>query len=290
MGIVGCGKVGRVIARRLVEAQVVKVTGILNRTEASADEAARFIGQGLAIRAMHELPESDVIMIGCSDDQISSCVSMLLQSGRMHLAPIVFHCSGAHSSELLSPLASLGASTGSVHMVKSFADPHRAYSTFEGTYCGIEGERRCANFLTSAIERSGGVAFRLSPETKLLYHAGAVFVCNYVTALIETGIRSFEQAGLAREFALRTIQPFVSETIKNNFELGTHTALTGPIARGDKDLVHQQFEAVKSFSELAADVYAALGKVAVELSRKQGVASTESLQSICLTLDRGTKS
>jgi predicted short-subunit dehydrogenase-like oxidoreductase (DUF2520 family) len=173
--------------------------------------------------------------------------------------------------------------------MKSFADAQSACSTFQGTYCGIEGEGRCVEFFMIAMERCGGVCFRLSPETKLLYHAGAVFVCNYVTALIETGMRCFEEAGLDRDFALRMIQPFVIETVKNNFERGTYRALTGPITRGDAQLVHQQFGAVLSFSELAGEVYSALGRVAVELSRKQGVASAESLQRICGTLTRGTE-
>lgn len=265
LGIIGCGKVGRVLARKLVDSALVEVTGVVNRSLASAQDATRFIGRGTPLNSINEMPQSDLIMIATSDDRIVECAQALAAAGLVDADTLVFHCSGAHSSEVLSPLAALGASTGSVHPVKSFAEPERAYQTFAGTYLGVEGDARCLSFLQESLSRCGGEVFKLAPEMKLLYHAGAVFVCNYMTALIEIGLRCFEQAGLDRQLALQIIAPFIYDTLNNNVNLGPAKALTGPIARGDHELVRQQYEAVKRYSPLAGEIYAALGKVASEL-------------------------
>jgi predicted short-subunit dehydrogenase-like oxidoreductase (DUF2520 family) len=265
LGIIGCGKVGRVLARRLVDSAIVEVSGVVNQTLTSAQDAAKFMGHGTPLSSINEMPQSDVIMIASSDDRLAECAQAVADARIVTSDTIVFHCSGAYSSEVLSPIAALGASTGTVHPMKSFAEPQSAYETFAGTYLGIEGDSRCLNFMEESLTKCGGEIFKLAPETKLLYHAGAVFVCNYMTALIETGLRCFEQAGLDRELALRIIAPFIDKTLNNNMKLGPAKALTGPIARGDHELVKQQYQAVKQYSPLAGEIYAALAKVAAEL-------------------------
>lgn len=270
----------------MVEAGLVQVTGIFNRSHASAEDAARFIGQGEALQSLDEMPASDVYMIACSDDQIRGCTEMLARTGLVRSGTLVFHCSGAFSSELLSELGALGANTASVHAMKSFPDAMRSCETFPGTFCGIEGDTQCCEFLERILASCGGVCFPLTPDTKILYHAGAVFVCNYLTALVEAGLRCFEGAGLDRAFALRIIEPFIRETVANNITRRTHEALTGPIARGDSALVAQQYEAVNAFSRLLGDVYSTLGRIAVEVSADKGLASAESLAAIGTVLSR----
>ena len=55
-------------------------------------------------------------------------------------------------------------------------------------------------------------------------------------------------------------------------------ALTGPIARGDSAVVARQLEALREFDPRIADIYRALGVMAVELSRAQGGAGEQALR------------
>ena len=134
--------------------------------------------------------------------------------------------------------------------------------------------------LDAALQRCGAVTFAVKPELKTIYHAATVVVCNYLVALMEVGLRCFEQAGLPRETALKVIEPIVTGTVDNVFRLGPVQALTGPIARGEQAVVETQCEALARRDEQIEGIYRGLGRVAVELSAAQGNASPEALAAI----------
>ena len=91
-------------------------------------------------------------------------------------------------------------------------------------------------------------------------------VCNYLTALMEAGLQCYEKSGLPRQTASAMMEPLVRETIDNVFKLGTVKALTGPIARGDHAVVARQLHALREFDPRIAEIYRALGTMAVALS------------------------
>ena len=120
----------------------------------------------------------------------------------------------------------------------------------------------------------------MDPEFKTVYHAATVFVCNYLVALMEVGLRCFERADLPRETALKVIEPIVRGTVDNVFSLGPVQALTGPIARGEASVVGKQCEALGQWDEQIQRLYKDLAQVALELSAAQGNAESESLAAI----------
>jgi predicted short-subunit dehydrogenase-like oxidoreductase (DUF2520 family) len=139
--------------------------------------------------------------------------------------------------------------------------------------------------LIPAFETAGARLSRIDPAFKAIYHAASVIVCNYLTALMEAGLRSYEKAGLQRDEALRMMEPLVRETVDNVFRIGTVDALTGPIARGDHAIVERQATALAAWNGNVADVYRDLGRIAVELAQAQGKADAAALAVIARTLD-----
>jgi predicted short-subunit dehydrogenase-like oxidoreductase (DUF2520 family) len=67
------------------------------------------------------------------------------------------------------------------------------------------------------------------------------------------------------------MEPLVRGTVDNVMRLGPVRALTGPIARGEEDIVVLQAKRVAAESELLGSIYASLGMVAAELAREQGL-------------------
>ena len=80
------------------------------------------------------------------------------------------------------------------------------------------------------------------------------------------------------------MEPLVRETVDNVFKLGAAKALTGPIARGDAMVVERQLNALCAFDLRIAEIYRALGVVAVELARQQDAAGTALLDTIATLL------
>ncbi len=267
LNIVGAGKVGSTLGRLWTDSSAFEVKGVVNRSRESALRAVSFIGAGQALPDLQHLESADVLMLSVGDAEIGPVAGALAASGSVSAGCVAFHCSGALPSTILAPLGALGASTASAHPIKSFAKPSHAVSSFRGTWCALEGDERALQRMEPALEAIGAKVLRIATAQKLIYHSASVFSCNYLVALLEVGIRAFVKAGLPRTTALAAMEPLVRGTVDNVFALDTAEALTGPIARGDHELVAQQYDALGAWEEGVADLYRHLGRVALELAR-----------------------
>jgi len=280
LNLIGCGHVGKTLGRLWNTGGVFKIGDVLNRSIESSLSAVEFLQAGRAIESLEQMHKSDIYLIATPDDQIIETCRSLAKSDLLETGNIVFHCSGSIPSSDLNFVKDRGAVAASVHPVKSFADYVTAYKSFKGTYCGVEGDRDATDILTKAFEAIGGNIFTIKPEYKTEYHAANVIVCNYLTALLELGTKVYERAGISHETAMLLMEPLVRETVNNNFQLGTTQALTGPIARGDHEVVQRQLENLTKWNVEIADLYQRLGAIALELSEAQGTASIESITSL----------
>ena len=280
INVIGCGKVGRTLARLGTERGVWEVLCVLNRSLASAAGAVEFVGAGRAVQRYAQLERADVVMISASDEVIEGCCRQLCDAGVLGQGVIVFHCSGSLASAILGPARACGADIASVHPVKSFTDPAGDVQAFAGTFCAVEGDPRACEALGELFGGLGAETFSIDPEFKTVYHAATVMVCNYLTALMEVGLRCFEKAGVGRDRAVEIVEPIVRGTVENVLRLGPAGALTGPIARGEASIVARHCEALGRWDEAVADLYRRLGRIALDLSAEQGSAAPEALSAI----------
>jgi predicted short-subunit dehydrogenase-like oxidoreductase (DUF2520 family) len=280
LNIIGCGAVGKTLGRLFHQEKVFEVRDILNRSLESAQCAAAFIGAGRPVPGYPEMRPADLYLIAAADDGIAGCAADLAASGLVQPGTVVCHLSGALPSSVLAAVAERGGATASVHPVKSFADPLVSVASFAGTWCGIEGDAAAVACLSDAFTAIGGKVFPLDARFKTVYHAGSVLVCNYLTALVEAGVRAYQKGGLPRETALKVMEPLVRGAVENIFRAGTAQALTGPIARGDCAVVSGQLAALDQWDSEIALIYRALGRVALELSEQRGVASAGDLAAL----------
>ena len=280
LNIIGCGRLGRTLARLWGDAGVFEIGDINDHTLDKSRAAVAFIGGGRACAHTADMRAADLWLLAPPDDRIASCCEELVASAPLATGNIVFHCSGALSSTVLSAAAARGAAVASVHPLKTFADVSAAVLTFNGSRCAAEGDAAALSVLQPAFERIGAQVFAINASKKTLYHAASVIMCNYLTALLETGARSFEAAGLPRAEAMRMVEPLVRETLDNVFAMGPVHALTGPIVRGDVEVVRQQVEALTELDPRVGEVYRSLGVIATQLAAAQGAAKPAALAAI----------
>jgi predicted short-subunit dehydrogenase-like oxidoreductase (DUF2520 family) len=162
--------------------------------------------------------------------------------------------------------------------LKTFADAAAAVSSFSGTYCIAEGEPAALAVLVPAFQAIGARVSRIDPASKPVYHAAGVIVCNYLVALMETGLKCYERAGIPRETATAMMEPLVRETVNNVFALGTRRALTGPVARGDVSVVASEMKALDAWDPAVAGLYRTLGAAALDLARADGAMQADALE------------
>lgn len=283
LNFIGCGQLGKTLGSLWFKTGSVQIGSVLTRSTNSAKSAVRSIGTGFPIDSIDDMQSAEIYLIACGDDDIELCSQRLAASGLLRSGDVVFHCSGAQSSLLLKTCKDKGASIASIHPIKSFANLDKAIDSFAGTYCGVEGDEEALNILSTLFSSIGANLLPIHAEHKTLYHAASVIASNYLVALQEMSILTFEKAGIDREAAMAVLQPIVTGTVENIFSLGTSEALTGPIARGDHKVVSAQLAAMENWDGDLAAIYQLLGRLSLPLAAEQGNTKAENLAALrCL--------
>jgi predicted short-subunit dehydrogenase-like oxidoreductase (DUF2520 family) len=267
--IIGCGKLGRTLARLWVSNQTVAINDILNTSAESSARAVTFIGAGRVANDYADLRPADIFLIAAPDDQIAACCAALARTDRLSASSIVFHCSGALPSSILHAANERGAAIASVHPIRSFAVPEKVVQEFAGTYCGVEGDRRAIDPLSALFSAIGAQFVPIDRDAKILYHAAAVFASNYLVTLLDTAMQAYGQAGIPPAIALKMMASLVRETTENVLQIGPEQALTGPIARDDVATVVKQYRSVRMWDKRYGALYKQLAKLTVRLARRR---------------------
>ncbi len=284
LGIVGCGKAGRTLGRLLHQYGVFAIQDIVTSSLESAARAVEFVGQGAPSGSVAAMRAADVFLLAPPDALVTDIVNQLRTSNVVRKGCVVFHCSGALSSEVLADLRQVGAAVASVHPVKSFSSPNEAVHSFAGTFCAIEGDEAAVALLSRAFEAIEAKVFSVKADTKMLYHAGFVFACNYLTAIMECALQCCVAAGIDRAEAATMIEPLVRETTAAVMSRGVESALTGPVARGDVQVIVEQIAQLGKWRSDYADLYAQLGRVALEITERRGTLTERQLKDVAQVL------
>lgn len=278
LNIIGCGKVGQTLGFLLHTHGVFSVQDVVSSSIESASRATAFWGAGNPCGSIEEMRVADVVLVVTPDSAVADVVRRISSLRLVRPGGIVFHCSGALSSEVLTPLREHGALIASVHPVKSFSSVSESVDNFTGTYCGIEGDEQAVAQLSNAFHAIGARLFSVKADCKVLYHASFVFACNYLTALLECAFQCCDAAGIARDDASKVMRPLVNQTVEAIMLRGVDSALTGPVARGDVDVIANQLGRVSQLRGDFGEIYRLLGHVALEIAERQGLLSESSIQ------------
>ncbi|QSI75975.1 Rossmann-like and DUF2520 domain-containing protein [Niveibacterium microcysteis] len=273
--LVGCGRLGRSITRLLHTHGLVRVAQLIDCAEEPARATQAFVGAGEPV-AFKSLRPAAITLIATPDDAIAQVAAAL--ACQMPPGSIVFHCSGALPSSALTPLREAGCAIASLHPLRSFASPDQAVADFAGTACGCEGDEAALAVLGPMFDAIGARRFAIDPAGKLLYHAGAVLACNHLVALMEAALRSMEAAGVPRDAAWPALRPLIEGTFANLDRVGPRAALTGPVARDDRDTVLAEWAATAAVDAPLGDVYRALSRMALTLTPPGGRLSPDDLE------------
>jgi predicted short-subunit dehydrogenase-like oxidoreductase (DUF2520 family) len=104
----------------------------------------------------------------------------------------------------------------------------------------------------------------------VLYHAAAVFACNYAVALVGLATELWQTFGVSREEATQALLPLLRGTVSNIERLGLPRCLTGPIARGDIGTIRKHLVALGDSMPSLVPVYCELGLATIPIALHKG--------------------
>jgi predicted short-subunit dehydrogenase-like oxidoreductase (DUF2520 family) len=204
-------------------------------------------------------PHSEIVWICHTDDALAETAKLLARkpgwSGK-----IVFHSSGALSSDVLSPLKREGAHTASLHPMMTFVPG--ATPRMEEVPFAVEGDSRAVAVARRIVRDLGAESFAIKKAAKPLYHALGSFSSPLIVAALVTAERVGRGAGLTASQTRRVMAPILRQTMKNYAERGAAAAFSGPIKRGDLNTVLRHLKELKRVPG-ASEVYRALVKSAL---------------------------
>jgi predicted short-subunit dehydrogenase-like oxidoreductase (DUF2520 family) len=204
-------------------------------------------------------PATDIVWLLHTDDALATTAKALARSTGWR-GKVVFHSSGALSSDVLKPLKQAGAYTASLHPMMTFVSgttPDMSKVPF-----AVEGDRQAVAAAKQIVRRLGAEAFPIRKSAKVLYHALGSFSSPLVVATLVTAERVGRAAGLSLTETRKVMAAILQQTLKNYLERGPAAAFSGPIKRGDLETVRRHLRKLKRVPE-APEVYRALVRSAV---------------------------
>lgn len=257
-GIIGAGIVGTALAVQLSEVGHDCV-GVHTRSQLSYERFRSYINRDhLSLEEL--VPASDFLFITTQDRMIRSIAENLVAKALIKPGQVWIHCSGSLPSAVLRVQEGIPVRCLSVHPLQAFASIDNALAILSGTHFGIEGEEE--ELGEGIVKDLGGIPHKILADQKTLYHAGAVVASNYLAVLASLAVELFVEAGIQGEEALASLLPLMKGTLSNLEQVGLPQALTGPIARGDVQVVQKHLEQLPS---KLVDIYKGLGSKALEL-------------------------
>lgn len=257
-GIIGAGIVGTALAVRLEEAGH-ECIGVHTRSRLSYERFRCYLNKDhLTLDAL--IPNVDCLFITTQDGMIRMVAENLSANGLLKPGQVWIHCSGSLPSDVLRVQENLSVRCLSLHPLQAFASVEKALAILAGTHFGIEGDDE--ELGEKIVEDLGGIPHHILAAQKSLYHAGAVVASNYLVVLASLAVDLFGEAGIKGEEALASLLPLMRGTLYNLEQVGLPQALTGPIARGDAQVVQGHLDHMPS---KLVEIYQALGLKALEL-------------------------
>ena len=265
-GFIGAGTTGTALAVRLSQKEW-PVLAVSSRTLSSAQKLAGLLPDCRVYHTAQEVVDAaELVFITTPDDVIGQvCGEAQWREGQS-----VVHCSGAHSVDILEPARKAGAAVGSFHPLQTFADVNQAVENLPGSTFALEAEEPLFSLLKELALLLNGNWVELKPGDKVLYHAAAVFACNYLVTLVKLAVDLWENFGVSSREATRALLPLLKGTINNIGNIGLPGCLTGPVARGDLGTIQRHLTALEARNPSLLTMYSELGLHTIPIALAKG--------------------
>jgi predicted short-subunit dehydrogenase-like oxidoreductase (DUF2520 family) len=271
IGFIGAGVTGTALAYQLWQ-QGYKVVAASSRSIASAQRLAAKIEGCIACHSpQHVADLAQVVFITTPDDIIADIAADL----KWRPGQTVIHCSGVHSTDILEPARKYGAHVCCLHPLQTFAGIEEAISNIPGSTFALEGDDFGLSLARDMATSLQGNIIVLKPGDKVLYHAAAVTLSNYLVTLMKTSADLWQSFGIPREEAIKALLPLLKGTVNNIERLGIPGCLTGPIARGDVETIRKHVAALGKDHPDAIETYRLMGLKTLGIALARGHLSLE---------------
>lgn len=272
IGFIGAGKVGTSLGHYFSQHDL-PLSGYLSRSRSSSELASEFTGSEIFEDLPALLKNSSIVFITTGDDQISGIVDQLYQSGKITENHTLIHTSGALSTDLFESLKETKCGLCSLHPIMSFSDIKTAAKNLDQTVFTLEGNEKGLADIEGIMAITNNPYFIINKDHKVLYHAAACILSNYLVTLVNSGYELLKATGIPEDQISQAFLPLIKATIGNIEKSGPAAALTGPLVRGDEKTIATHLQSIKSLTPDYLDLYQTMGLATIDMIKDKRIDS-----------------
>jgi predicted short-subunit dehydrogenase-like oxidoreductase (DUF2520 family) len=231
-------------------------------------------------RAGGPIPLAEVAIVAVRDAAIAEVAARLTAELPPDARPpILLHCAGALPAE--APFAALNRRPRGVGLMHPFQSLTGASHPggLKGVVFGVQGDAPGLAAAQEIVGRVRGVPLVLEGDALGRYHAAAALTANHVLGLVDAAHELLCAVGLPAEVASAALASLFSSTARNLERLGLPGALTGPIERGDVEVVRRHLDALDGHPGVARLYRETAGRV-IALAEAKGRAGADELAAL----------
>ena len=264
--IVGAGHVGRGLYRAF-RASGIDVLGLHGRRATAWTTSTGLLPPSIA--------DANTIVLAVRDSQIDDAIAELLngrRGGRTGVSPgtAVLHTSGAAEPELITRLGEFGLSGGTFHPLIPFANAEKVPELLKHAWIGIDGDDQARATSRRLAGHIGSRTLEIPAGGKALYHAAAVISSNFPVVLAALASDTLVALGIPERSAQQAVHGLMEAAVANLAETSPIEALTGPVVRGETDVLIRHLGALRRDADARA-VYKRMSLAALTLAAQRGV-------------------
>ena len=265
--IVGAGHVGRGLYRAF-RAAGIDVLGLHGRRATAWTTSSGSIPPSIA--------DANTIILSVRDSQIDDVIAELVngrgksRKGGISSGTVLLHTSGAAEPELVPRLGEFGLNGGTFHPLIPFANADRVPELLKHAWIGIDGDDQARATSRRIAGHIGSRTLEIPAGGKALYHAAAVISSNFPVVLAALAGDSLAALGIPERSAQQAVHGLMEAAVANLADTSPVEALTGPVVRGETDVLMRHLGALRRDADARA-VYKRLSLAALTLAARRGV-------------------
>ena len=281
IGVVGAGRVGAVLGAALRSAGH-NCTGVSAVSDLSRLRAEALL-PGVPIKPADQVAaESELLILAVPDSVLSDLVRGFSSSEVFIPGQFVAHTSGSYgisvfdSAPQVSPMA--------IHPVMTFTGTSVDLARLADTPFGVTTTDALRPVAEALVVEMGGEPVWVPEESRAIYHTAMVLGSNYLNVLVNEAASLLAQSGM--ESPQRLLAPLLSASLDNALRLGDK-GLTGPVARGDCEVVRKHLDALRDRPS-SQSAYRALARLATDRALAAGLLSVDQAADLLIELGEKT--
>ncbi|MCB0280254.1 MAG: DUF2520 domain-containing protein [Calditrichaeota bacterium] len=129
-----------------------------------------------------------------------------------------------------------------LHPMQTFPS-RKEHVPIQNCYFTFQGSKNTYSVLEELFNQIGIQAIYMKMKSVEAYHLTGVFASNFLIALLSVCQRLAAENGLSKDQMLKLIEPLIRQTLHNATKMPLKDALSGPLKRGESNVIknHEKF-------------------------------------------------